>query len=82
VNVHVPQAGNKEFSVRVDDPGVLRRFNTRGRPRGGDVAVLDDYNLVRRDRLSRGVDDGDVGERESLRNNPRRRAAYYWEERQ
>lgn len=55
--------------MRVDHPGVFRRFDASGRSYGGDTAAFNNDGLIRWKDLTGRVDDSDVSEGESLRNN-------------
>jgi len=61
VNMHVPKAGDEEFSCGVDDLSVFRDVNSFADCR--NVSVDDDNVHVRLGRRAGGIDYGDVRER-------------------
>ena len=61
VDMHVPKAGEQEFSGGVDDARGFGNLDRRSAAYLSDVAGLDENGLIRLRRAARGVDDRDVG---------------------
>jgi len=60
MHVHVPQAGNEEFAMSVDDVGGPIELGSRGRTDRGDSASDDDDGLIRVRSAARSVNDADM----------------------
>ena len=64
VHMHIPQAGNEEFAVSVDDVGCFIELDSRDRTDRGNSASDDDHGLIRLRSSAGSVDDADMLEDE------------------
>src|SRR5215469_10543772 len=60
VDMHVPQAGDHEFSRSVNEPSVLWNGNLAGWAKGRDAVSADHHDAVRQRWPTRYIDDRDV----------------------
>jgi hypothetical protein len=60
MDVHVPQAGDEEFAVAVDEDCVAGHFDHGADENGGDAVAFDDDGGVAFDGGGGGIDQRDV----------------------